>query len=64
MTKNEDEWTTVTASCGHETAARLSANAVQAAIEITQLATNACIPCYKAARLATRNITWADVNRS
>lgn len=58
----QTEWTQLTAGCGHSTAARLSVDAEQAAVEIGQLMNSVCIPCAKADRLSTSGILWADLS--
>ncbi len=62
-TTTQQDFTTLTAGCGHTTIVRLSMDAERCANEIIQLTTRICGKCAKAAHISTRNITWADVNR-
>jgi hypothetical protein len=64
MTTRQQDFTTLTAGCGHTTIVRLSLDAERAANEIIQLTTGVCGTCAKAAHQSTRGILWSDVNGS
>jgi hypothetical protein len=64
MQNLQSQHTELTAGCGHTTIVRLSLDPQRAATEIAQLVSGECGNCARTARQSTRNILWADVNRS
>ena len=61
----QTEYTELVAGCGHQVFVRLDVNPVAAADMIATFMARDCgRPTCSAPRQSTRNITWADVNRS
>jgi hypothetical protein len=61
----QTEYTELTAACGHTARVRLERNPeVAADMIVTFMARNCGRSTCRVPRQSTRNITWADVNRS
>lgn len=61
---HQPETTMLVWGCGHTVAIYLAVNPLVAAEQVAAYVQIDCLPCAKAKKVQTRNITWADVNRS
>jgi len=59
----QEEPTSIVWGCGHADGVYLSVDILQAAEQLAAYTQIDCLPCAKAKKIRTRNITWADVNR-
>ncbi len=64
MNNKQPDPTSLVWGCGHTASVFLATDAVTAAEQIAAYTQIDCLPCAKAAKLQTRGICWADVNRS